>query len=150
MKLPSKESHSSEPLDQAVVKALVAEGLYEKEARAMVKTWEANWFGDEGTGTRVLYMLPRCVTDKLLPLRINPTPDETVRVLVGRIDILTPEQEGKLASMFPRAGSEGAISPDEAREAKALGRFLVPAVGRAADIQSRKVLNAIRVAAQEK
>jgi hypothetical protein len=144
MTLPSQGSASAESLGQAVVTALVAEGLYEKEARAMVRTWEANWFGEEGTGTRLLYTLPRRVTDRLLPLRVSPVPDETVRVLVGRIDILTPEQEANLGSMLARAGTEGAIRPDEAREAKKLGRFLAPAVERSAELQARKVLKVIQ------
>ena len=132
MRLPPEPS--AESIDDALVKALVAEGLYEKEARAMVKTWETSWFGTEGTGTRLLYTVPRRVTDKLLPLRISPTPDETVRVLVGRIDILTPEQEAKLAAMLPRAGTADAISREEAMEMRALGRFLSPAVDRACGV----------------
>ena len=138
---------STESLADAVVKALVAEGLYEKEARAMVKTWESSWFGEEGTGTRLLYTLPRRVTDKLLPLRINPTPDETVRVLVGRIDMLTPEQEAKLVAMLPRADTPSAISREEAMEMKALGRFLSPAIERAGEVQRRKLIQALNAAA---
>jgi hypothetical protein len=150
MTLPSQESSVSELAD-AVVKTLVAEGLYEKEARAMVKTWESSWFGEEGTGTRLLYILPRRVTDTLLPLRISPTPDETVRVLVGRIDVLTPEREAKLSAMLARADAGGAITVDEAREMKTMGRFLQPAVDRAAKMeawkQGRKLLSAIYAAA---
>ena len=145
MTLPS--APSSATLADELVKALVDEGLYEKEARAMVRTWESSWFGKEGTGTRVLYTLPRRVTDELLPLRITPTPDETVRVLVGRIDILTPRQEAALASMFPRVGAQGALTPTEAREAKALGRFLVPALHHAARTQASDVYRAINTAA---
>jgi hypothetical protein len=143
MTLPPASSTSSANLGEEVVKALVAQGLYEKEARAMVKTWESSWFGEEGTGTRVLYMMPRGVTDALIPLHIKPTPDETVRVVVGRIDILTPEQESALASMFPRSGKPGAITVAEALEARKLGRFLAPAVQRAADVQVRRVISAI-------
>ena len=141
MTIPSQPS--ADDLGEEMVDALVAEGLYEKEARAMVKTWESNWFGTGGTGTRVLYMLPRRTTDQVLPLRVAPTPDETVRVLVGRIDIITQEQETKLASMFPRAGTKGAITPDEAREMRALGRFLRPALNRAAEMEAWKVMRAI-------
>jgi len=32
-----------------LVKALVAQGLYEKEARAMVDTWKHQWFAEEGS-----------------------------------------------------------------------------------------------------
>jgi hypothetical protein len=146
MTLPPPSHGASESPADAMAKALVAEGLYEKEAWAMVRTWESSWFGSEGTGTRVLYMLPRRTTDAVLPLHIKPTPDETVRVLVGRIDVLTPEQEAKLASLFSRAGMKGAITGDEAREAKSLGRFMLPALRRAAEQQMWDVTRALNQA----
>jgi hypothetical protein len=148
MRLPPEPS--TESINDALVKALVAEGLYEKEARAMVKTWESSWFGTEGTGTRLLYTVPRSVTDALLPLRISPTPDETVRVLVGRIDILTPEQEAKLVAMFPRADTADGISREEAMEMKSLGRFLSPAIERAGELQQRKLIQTLNAAAAGK
>ena len=76
-------------LSDRVQAALVAEGLYADEARAMVRTWSKTWFGSEGT--RVLYLVPRSLTDEVLPLNIEPRPDELVRVLVGRLEFLTPE-----------------------------------------------------------
>lgn len=107
----------------------------------MVKTWEASWFAERGTGTRVLYTVPRPITDSILPLTITPTPDETVRVLVGRIDVLTPEQEEAIASMLP---SEGTRMPlEQARQMRALGRFLQPTVERAGDVHARKLMRAI-------
>jgi hypothetical protein len=57
----------------------------------MVKTWSSDWFGDEGT--RVLYVVAESLTNDLLPIRIDPKPDQIVRVLVGRHDLLTPERE---------------------------------------------------------
>ena len=44
-------------------------------------------------GTRVLWLVPRADVDRILPLQITPKPDALVRVLVGRIDYLTPEVE---------------------------------------------------------
>ncbi len=64
---------------------LVAEGLYEAEARAMIDTWRDTWSAD---GVRVLYVVPRAFTDEVLPLRISPAPDVVVRVLVGRAELL--------------------------------------------------------------
>lgn len=81
-------------LQQRVVEALVAEKLYEKEAAAMVKTWTDSWFTEEGT--RIFYMVPREATDKLLPLTISPPPDESVRVLVGRVEVMLPSVEKQL------------------------------------------------------
>src|SRR6185295_8646373 len=45
--------------------ALMKEGLYEREATAMVKTWRDSWM--EEKGLRVLYVLPRAWTDRILP-----------------------------------------------------------------------------------
>ena len=74
--------------------ALVAQGLYEKEAQAMVKTWQDQWFAEEGM--RVLYLLPRAWTDRTLELQVAPRPDSVVRVMVGRAELITPSDERKL------------------------------------------------------
>jgi hypothetical protein len=63
---------------------LVAEGLYPLEAQAMLETWRDTWSAD---GLRVLYAVPRDVTDRVLPLDVRPAPSEVVRVLVGRADL---------------------------------------------------------------
>jgi hypothetical protein len=93
-------AQSKADLGALLVKQLTAAGLYEKEARAMVKTWDAAWF--EEPGSRVLYLVPRSRTDELLPLQIEPKPTELVRVLVGRHDFLTPEQEAEAAKLIER------------------------------------------------
>src|SRR5437660_6058612 len=69
---------------------LVASGLYEKEADAMIKTWRTSWFEE---GMRVFYVLPRAITDTVLPIDIDPKPAQMVRVLVGRAEVITPEME---------------------------------------------------------
>jgi hypothetical protein len=69
---------------------LVESGLYAREAAAMVATWDESWFEE---GLRLFYILPEPETDALLPLSIEPEPQERVRVLVARIEILTPEME---------------------------------------------------------
>jgi hypothetical protein len=70
---------------------LVESGLYAKEARAMVNTWRTSYFITDGI--RVLFLLPQSWTDRFIPMKIDPTPDELVRVMVGRIELLTPERE---------------------------------------------------------
>lgn len=67
---------------------LLAEGLYPKEADAMLQTWKDSWFED---GLRVFYVLPSSDTARLLPLTVSPAPTETVRVMVGRTELFTPE-----------------------------------------------------------
>lgn len=81
-------------LSRIVSKALVAEGLYEKEALSMVETWKQSWFTEQGT--RVLYMVPGQMTDELLPLNVQPRPKEMLRVLVGRMEVMSPDVEQRL------------------------------------------------------
>ena len=68
--------------------ALVAQGLYPKEAQAMVETWRDSWFEE---GTRLIYILPSRAVDAFLPLHVDPVPSQTARVFVGRIELITPE-----------------------------------------------------------
>jgi hypothetical protein len=114
--------------------ALVREGLFPAEARAMVDTWKDSWFAEEGN--RVLYILPRVWTDRILPLTLDPKPRELVRVMVGRAEIITPRVESTLSQALTEArrgdkpGRQRAIS-----ELKKLGRFAEPAL-RLAGVQS--------------
>ncbi len=100
-------------------RALVEEGLYDKEAEAMVKTWERSYFHAEGL--RILYVVPENVTNALLPIAIDPAPKAIKRVLVGRLECITPEVE---------AAVEAALRDPESTASKAaferLGRFLEP------------------------
>ncbi len=93
-KFAEPKAMSAEELAALVERSLIAEGLYEKEAKAMVATWQQSWFTEEGT--RVLYMVPTSVTESLLPLHVSPQPQETVRVLVGRLEIMSPESEQQM------------------------------------------------------
>ncbi|MDB5295870.1 MAG: hypothetical protein JWO31_1853 [Phycisphaerales bacterium] len=140
---------AGEALPDVIVEALVAEGLYPREARAMVETWRASWLNEPGT--RVLYTVPRPVTDALLPLTVTPTPAGTTRVLVGRIDVMTPEQERRLVTLVTAAAASTAASADAAAVGQAttsppltdedvalmkrLGRFVAPALDRAAALR---------------
>ena len=106
---------------------LVAEGLFPKEAGAMVNTWNDSWFAEEGD--RVLYILPRTWTDETLPLTFNPKPTNLVRVMVGRAEILTPKTEKVLSDALVKAAEGGADERKAAaRELKSLGRFAEPAL----------------------
>lgn len=104
-----------------LVKELTAAGLYEKEAKAMVATWSDAWFHEEGS--RVLYLVPRAKTDELLPITISPKPTELVRVLVGRHDFLTPEQEALAEKQLKRRRAAEAELNAANKELTRLGRF---------------------------
>jgi hypothetical protein len=67
---------------------LVAQGLYRREAQAMIETWRDTWFED---GTRVFYVQPRADVDRILPLAIEPAPAAVARVFVGRMDLISPQ-----------------------------------------------------------
>ncbi len=108
-------------LASEMVKELTATGLFEKEARAMVKTWDSAWFGENGV--RLLYLVPRSQTDKLLPLSIEPKPSEVVRVLVGRHDFLTPEQEAVAERQVERIRMARSELEASEKELLKLGRF---------------------------
>jgi hypothetical protein len=103
---------------------LVAEGLFEKEADTMLRTWDDSWFEP---GLRVFYILPRESTDKILPLTISPEPQKLERVLVGRAEIITPEMERDLTTQIVRLTDRSASVRRTARsEIFKYGRFLEP------------------------
>jgi hypothetical protein len=104
--------------------ALTNAGLYEKEAAAMVKTWDDSWLGEQGT--RVLYLLPQKWSDTVLPLTITPAPKEVKRVFVGRAEIITPAQEFALLKEAIHFTEGGSLEKKAALAAVAdigLGRF---------------------------
>jgi hypothetical protein len=114
-------------LSAEVEAALVAQGLFKDEARAMVKTWAPTWFASEGT--RVLSIVPRSVTDAVLPLKITPEPARIERVLVARTEILTPAIELAVkAALVDRTSPDAAVKERAMKRLGRLGRFLEPAV----------------------
>jgi hypothetical protein len=125
------EGVGSASLAAALRSALVRQGLYEKEAAAMVKTWETSWLHEPGL--RVLYTLPRAWTDRTLPLTISPAPKALERVMVGRAEIITPAMEQALLSDVNRYIAASAEQrPQIVAETRALGmgRFTEAALRR--------------------
>lgn len=117
-------------IEQAMAQALVKTGLYQREAEAMVKTWEDSWFAEDGV--RVLYLLPRAWTDATLPMTVTPTPKALVRIMVGRAEVLTPGIEKALVQAIAKAGKGDLAASAATRELlKGLGRFAEPAFVRA-------------------
>jgi hypothetical protein len=130
--LPELGGAPSSELASALRAALVAEGLYEKEAAAMVKTWQSAWL--EERGLRVLYTLPRAWTDRTLPLQLAPAAREVERVMVARAEIISPTIEQALETSMAHylaAPSQEArmVAVEEIREL-GLGRFLPSALDR--------------------
>lgn len=128
-----QESRNADSLAKDMIQALVSDGLYEKEARAMVKTWQASWFNEQGT--RLLYSLPQNYTDDLLPLRLSPAPREVTRVMIGRLEILTPETEKRIELLVSKLGAaDPKLRERTANEIHSLGRFTEPALTRIAKL----------------
>lgn len=118
---------TSQTLDKVLIeleKVLVAEGLYAKEAKAMIKTWQDSWFEE---GLRVFYILPTKATGEILPLRVEPQPKEIVRVLVGRAEVITPEMEQDVRKQVGLLKSASAEVREEAQKnLQKNGRFYEP------------------------
>jgi hypothetical protein len=74
-----------------LAKRLTESGLYTKEARAMVNTWTTSYFQEDGV--RALFVLPQSWTDAFIPMAVKPTPKQIVRVMVGRLELLTSGRE---------------------------------------------------------
>ena len=116
--------HGIDSLMKDLEKILKGQGLYEKEAQAMLKTWRDSWFEP---GLRVFYTVPKMATAWTLPLLISPAPTELKRVLVGRSEIITPEMEAAISDLVTKLGNDSLETRDSASKALAgYGRFAEP------------------------
>lgn len=94
-----EKEFGSERLDElrsSMHAALVADGLFADEATAMLETWRRAYF--QSPGLRVFYLVPRAWTDHTLPLELS-APAQIERVMVGRIELISPEQRAGLAKL---------------------------------------------------
>jgi hypothetical protein len=105
---------SVESLREALRGLLVEQGLYPREAAAMLETWRDSWFED---GARLFYLLPQATVDAILPLQIQPRPATITRVFVGRMEIVTHEIQTDVAR---------AIRMNDRQMLRKYGRFLEP------------------------
>ena len=77
-------------LRSVMKRSLVAAGLYDAEATAMLATWNESYF--RTPGLRIFYIVPDEWLGYYLPLNVS-APHELTRVLVGRIDLVAPNAE---------------------------------------------------------
>ena len=103
-------------LQQDLEDILRAEGMFPREARAMVETWKDTWFEQ---GTRVFYIVPTAAVDSILPLSVTPKPLNIARAFVGRMEVITPATEEEVRT---------AISRYDRKMMEPYGRFLEPIV----------------------
>jgi hypothetical protein len=114
---PSLHNGSAPPY-QELEGMLVANGLYPREARAMIETWRDSWSEE---GTRVFYVVSRKAVDSILPLEIDPVPTAVARVFIGRLEIVTSEMLHDV---------EAAIGTNDRVTLRRYGRFFDPIVRR--------------------
>jgi len=84
---PPDLTSTFESLSRDLEDILTSQGLYPDEARAMIATWHDSWFEE---GSRLFYIVPTAFVNTILPLTIHPAPSQTVRVFVGRLELVTP------------------------------------------------------------
>ena len=90
---PPELTSSIDTLAAELEGSLVSHGLYPDEAHAMLETWNDSWFEE---GSRLIYIVPGSYLDTILPLAINPLPAQTVRVFVGRVELISPATQDAL------------------------------------------------------
>jgi hypothetical protein len=89
--VPDFEVGLVEPVYREMVAGLTATGLLQSEARAMVETWWSSYFAQDGL--RVFWVVPTAKTEAILPLEVSPKPEKSVRVIVGRSEVIRPAKE---------------------------------------------------------
>jgi hypothetical protein len=114
---PSFDDASGAPVAE-LKQILMSNGLYAREAQAMVDTWKDSWFEE---GARLLYIVPRAADDAILPLTISPVPSSLTRVFVGRIELVTPTTLRDVRA---------ALTAGDMKAMKKYGRFLSPIADR--------------------
>jgi len=80
----------------------------------MIETWRGSWFEE---GSRLLYLVPASFVNRVLPLSIQPAPAQTVRVFVGRLELVTPATERAVQTAF---------AAHDTTTLEKYGRFLEP------------------------
>ena len=106
--------------------ALMAEGMFEDEANALLNTWDASYF--KASGLRVFFMVPQAWTDEVLPLEVKTDLPlgKIKRAMVGRIELITPEQRalaGKIVASGMTNFGVAKQGPDVREYYQKLGRF---------------------------
>jgi hypothetical protein len=106
------------PPSAELERVLIANGLYPREAQAMVATWRDSWFEE---GARLIYIAPRAAVDAILPLTVTPQPASVARVFVGRIELVTARTKQDVKT---------ALLNDDHTTLARYGRFLRPIADR--------------------
>lgn len=76
--------------------ALLSDGLFADEAKALLSTWQQAYF--TSPGLRLFYTVPREWTDYYLPLTVSG-PTQITRVMIGRIELISDQQRQLLRKL---------------------------------------------------
>jgi hypothetical protein len=126
-------SGSVNDLRTKLAEELTEMGLYHEEARAMLETWRDSWFEE---GLRVFYILPRRKVDQLLPISIEPAPEQVARVFVGRVELLSPSMRSEISAAL-KSGDTAMLK----KYGRFLDAFLHEMGGEGMDQRARQLLN---------
>ncbi|HAB15705.1 MAG TPA: hypothetical protein PLX89_01720 [Verrucomicrobiota bacterium] len=119
---------------------LAVAGLRGDEAAAMVATWRDAWFDEDGL--RILYLLPREWTDGILPLELTPAPTELVRVMVGRAEVFSPDEEHLARTAFAKFRSGRNVQALLQGFEAVNPRFREPLLARVGEIEAKWLVTA--------
>jgi len=113
-------TNATAELKKTLHEALLNAGLFSDEADALLETWQLSYFNSPGL--RLFFLVPEKWTNDTLPLRLRrPAREKTMdasitRVMVGRIEIVTPDQRALLAKLsdeFATADLDHAVQTSE-------------------------------------
>lgn len=111
-----------------IAKELDLAGLTPAESRVLVGTW--SWSVFHTQGLRLLYLAPQEWIDQAAPLSVSPAPDTMVRAIVGRIEVLTPDEEDELRNSVELAAAGQGAAPT----VEGLGVFAEPRLRRTLEL----------------
>ena len=95
----------------------------------MVNTWTTSYFQTDGI--RALFVLPQSWTDSFIPMTVKPAPKQIVRVMVGRLELLTAERESQAENAVHDLASGDSGKRQQAfRFLHEQGRYVEPIIRR--------------------
>jgi hypothetical protein len=98
----------------------------------MVNTWRESYLKTDGI--RVLWTLPQTWTERFIPMKIDPQPHHLVRVMVGRLELLTPERERRAEGAVKGLSSADAATREISFQfLRDQGRYVEPVIRRVAN-----------------
>ena len=113
-----KDAEFSKPnfenLMAAMQTALVRDGLFEDEAKALLNTWQQAYF--KSPGMRLFFLVPREWTDSVLSLDTS-VPSDISRTMVGRIELVSPDHRRLLETLVSSSPSSKTWLNDVGSEA---------------------------------